>query len=48
MAKKKKSGPEFVQWCIPVIDALRALGDSGRPAEVAQWIDVLSQPPFEN
>ena len=30
----KKSNAEFVKWFGPVLDALRDLGDSGRPREV--------------
>lgn len=31
-------GPQFVQYFGPVLDALRALGGTGRPAEVQSWI----------
>ena len=36
MSKKKKS--EFAQWFGPLLDALRDLGDSGRPREVSDRI----------
>jgi restriction system protein len=31
-------GPEFVKYFGPVIEALKALGGSGRPTEVKEWI----------
>ncbi|MBU2692201.1 MAG: restriction endonuclease [Candidatus Eisenbacteria bacterium] len=34
--KKRKS--EFVGWMGPILDALRALGGSGKPQEVLDWI----------
>lgn len=37
MAKKKKQA-EFVKWFGPLLDALRDLGDSGRPKEVSNKI----------
>ncbi len=36
MASKKRS--EFVKWFGPLLDALRDLGDSGRPREVSDRI----------
>lgn len=36
--KKKKGQAEFVQWFGPVLDALRELGDSGKPKEVSSKI----------
>jgi len=36
MAKKSKA--EFVKWFGPLLDALRDLGDSGRPREVSARI----------
>lgn len=39
MARKRKgSGPQFVRFFGPVIEALKDLGGSGRPAEVMDWI----------
>ena len=38
MAKKSDSAPEFVKYVGPVIDALTALGGSGRPDEVRSAI----------
>lgn len=35
---KRKNGPQFVVYFGPILDALRALGSSGRPAEVRDWI----------
>ena len=35
---KKKSQAEFVKWFGPLLDALRDLGDSGRPREVSDRI----------
>jgi restriction system protein len=36
MAQKSKA--EFVKWFGPLLDALRDLGDSGRPREVSARI----------
>jgi restriction system protein len=36
--KKKTSGPQFVRYFAPLLDALRALGGSGSPQEVIQRI----------
>lgn len=36
MAKHK--GPEFLRFCIPIVDVLRELGGSGRPAEVTDLV----------
>ena len=36
MAKHK--GPEFLRFCIPIVDVLRELGCSGRPAEVTDLV----------
>ncbi len=38
MAKDKTKGPQFVRFFGPVIDALKELGGSGRPAEVKDLI----------
>jgi len=38
MAKRLVSGPQFVQYFSPVLEALKVLGGSGRPAEVRDWI----------
>jgi restriction system protein len=39
MARKKRgSGPQFVRFFGPVIEALKELGGSGRPTEVKDWI----------
>lgn len=35
---KNSTGPKFVQYFGPVLEALEALGGSGRPAEVRNWI----------
>lgn len=40
MSKKKTGKTEFVKWFGPVLDALRDLGGSARPREIAQWIGV--------
>ncbi len=37
-AVNDRNGPQFVRYFAPVIEALRSLGDSGRPAEVRDWI----------
>jgi len=34
----KSRGPEFLRYCIPIINVLRDLGDSGRPAEVTDLV----------
>ncbi len=38
MAKKKTSKNEFIKWFGPILDALRDLGGSAKPREIAQWI----------
>ncbi|HVA98359.1 MAG TPA: restriction endonuclease [Bacteroidia bacterium] len=38
MSKKSSRKTEFVKWFGPVLDALRALGGSGRPREITKWI----------
>jgi len=39
MARKRKgTGPQFVRFFGPVVEALQDLGGSGRPAEVIDWI----------
>lgn len=38
MSKKKNSQAEFIKWFGPVLDALRALGGSGKPREISEWI----------
>lgn len=40
-------GPQFVQYFGPVLDALRALGGSARPREVAEWIATELEIPSE-
>jgi restriction system protein len=37
-AKAARQGAQFVQWFGPVLDALRALGDSGTPDEVVERV----------
>jgi len=34
----KRKGPEFLQFCIPIVEVLRDLGGSGRPAEVTDLV----------
>lgn len=34
----KRKGPEFLRFCIPIVEALRDLGGSGRPAEVTDLV----------
>ena len=31
-------GPKFVQYFAPIIEALKALGGSARPAEATDWV----------
>ncbi len=38
MAKASLKGPEFVRYFGPVLDALRALGNSGTPSEVREQV----------
>ena len=45
MAKNKKA--EFVKWFGPLLDALRDLGDSGKPREVSTRIAQNLQLPDE-
>lgn len=33
-----RKGPEFLRFCIPIVEALRNLGGSGRPAEVTDLV----------
>ena len=45
---KRKNGPQFVAYLGPILDALRALGSSGRPAEVRDWIaEHVDVPPAD-
>lgn len=37
---REKSGPRFVQYFNDVLDALRALGGSGRPSEIIEYISA--------
>ena len=34
----KPKGPEFLRFCIPIVEVLRELGGSGRPAEVTDLV----------
>ena len=34
----KRKGPEFLRFCIPIVEVLRELGGSGRPAEVTDLV----------
>ena len=34
----KAKGPEFLRFCIPIIETLRELGGSGRPAEITDRV----------
>ena len=46
MAKRK--GSEFLRYCIPIVEVLRKLGGSGRPAEVTDLvIDQMNIPESE-
>ena len=36
---KKSKGPQFLRFFIPVIDVLKELGGSGKPAEVSKASD---------
>jgi hypothetical protein len=38
MSKKKTSGPQFIRYFEPLLNALQALGGSGSPQEVIQRI----------
>ncbi|HEV2622377.1 MAG TPA: hypothetical protein VGU65_09865 [Frateuria sp.] len=38
MSVRKKGLAEFVRWMGPLLDCLRALGGSAKPAEVSGWI----------
>jgi len=38
MSKMRYSQTEFIDWFGPVLDALRALGGSAKPREIAEWI----------
>ena len=47
MAKRKSSKAEFIKFFGPVLDALRALGGSARPREIASWIGENQNLPDE-
>lgn len=47
MSKKKNGHAEFVKWFGPVLDALRALGGSAKPREIADWIGTAHKIPDE-
>jgi restriction system protein len=47
MAKRKSSKAGFIKFFGPVLDALRALGGSGRPREIAYWIGENQNLPDE-
>ncbi len=34
----KRKGPKFLRFCIPIVEVLRELGGSGRPAEVTDLV----------
>jgi restriction system protein len=34
----KAKGPEFLRFCIPIVETLRELGGSGRPAEITDLV----------
>jgi restriction system protein len=42
---KKDRGPQFVQYMAPMLEALRSLGDSARPAEVVEGVAQLLKIP---
>lgn len=44
--QSKKPGPKFVQYFVPVIEALRALGSSAKPKEVFDWIAAQKNIPL--
>ena len=44
MARKNKRS-EFVKWMGPILEALRDLGDSGKPKEISQRIAVKLELP---
>ena len=41
MAKKKNA--EFLKWFGPLLDALRALGDSGRPRDGVKLVEMFER-----
>ncbi|HYK75466.1 MAG TPA: Mrr restriction system protein [Daejeonella sp.] len=47
MSKKKNGQAEFIKWFGPVLDALRALGGSAKPREIAEWIGTAHKIPDE-
>ena len=47
MNKKKKGQADFIKWFGPVLDALKALGGSAKPREIAEWIGVAHNIPDE-
>src|SRR5881394_926683 len=43
----KSSGPQFVRFIGPVLDAIRALGGSGSPTEVADKVAEMLEIPLK-
>jgi restriction system protein len=47
MSKKKKGHADFIKWFVPVLEALKALGGSAKPREIAEWIGTAKNIPDE-
>lgn len=47
MSKKRNEQVEFIKWFSPVLDALKALGGSAKPREIAEWIGTNQDIPDE-
>jgi restriction system protein len=47
MSKKKKGHADFIKWFGPVLEALKALGGSAKPREIAEWIGITKNIPDE-
>jgi len=47
MSKKKKGHADFIKWFGPVLEALKALGGSAKPREIAGWIGTAQNIPDE-
>ena len=47
MSKKKKGHADVTKWFGAVLDALRALGGSAKPREIAEWIGTAQNIPDE-
>jgi hypothetical protein len=43
----RRNGPEFLRFCIPIVEVLHQLGGSGRPTEVTDLVVDRMRIPVE-